>query len=403
MSALVLSEKERKGLQKLILNLSFRISCHSQAMKPFIRFSTQTRSHSRFFWDFDDLLQKTLLKLLYKTASPEEIPPLCVEQWENDLEDYYEGEREIYEQAVRTKAGYDFSLRPRDEFLIDRIQPGGSLLYLGCGSGRDCLRFAKRGLRVIGIDTNDLLVGLSNKWAEYLNLPFKAVCMDAMDLDFEEKSFDGFLLEFYGSWPSVRQTMMVQRKLARILNPEGKGFVSASRKKYPSFIFLLRAPYYSAPMRKWLREQSSVDFYFSAADASEERLLAGLYNRSHTTESLTTELKWTFDVLECAHEEHDPRYVVAVVRPKGQEDDAGPIEEDCAVNLKEEGYSHKTERSVREAISKVEMVCSMLEAHEKEVAAFFESGEKSLAGNPLVSVKTDLSGFVQLLTDIASS
>ncbi len=87
------NDRERKDLQKLILNLSYRISCHSQAMKPFIRFSKQTRNYSRSFWDFDDLLQKTLLKLLYKIASPEEIPPLCIEQWKRNLEDYYESEK----------------------------------------------------------------------------------------------------------------------------------------------------------------------------------------------------------------------------------------------------------------------------------------------------------------------
>ena len=64
----------------------------------------------------------------------------------------------------------------------------------------------------------------------------------------------------------------------------------------------------------WLREQSLLDYWFSEPDGCEERLLYGLYNRSHTKDSLSAELSCTFDVVECLHEAYDPRYVIGVVK-----------------------------------------------------------------------------------------
>ena len=43
----------------------------------------------------------------------------------------------------------------------------------------------------------------------------------------------------------------------------------------------------------------------------------GLYMRSHTVDSLATELSHAFSIVECKYEEYDPRYVMCVVERKG--------------------------------------------------------------------------------------
>lgn len=55
------------------------------------------------------------------------------------------------------------------------------MLYVGCGVGTECLGWAQRGYEVIGIDTDEQLVGIANEWAEYLKPLFQAVCMDACE------------------------------------------------------------------------------------------------------------------------------------------------------------------------------------------------------------------------------
>lgn len=385
----------REEVLKCIFSLSYRISRYSPPMKPFIRFSKQETS--RLFWDFDDALQKVLLNAVRKIASPKEITHLFIEQWKSNLKGLYKGNKRALE-AARNKTETNFRLSPRDEFIMERIKPRGRLLYIGCGCGTECLRFAQNGFHVVGIDTDPNLTDIANGWAEYLNLPFKAICTDLMNPDVEPGAFDSFLLEFYGSWPSLHQTMTVQRNLAGMLNTGGRGVVVGNRKKYTSFWFMMGSPY-SAPMTKWLMGQALSD-HFSEPDGCEERLQYGLYNRSHTTKSLSSELSRMFDVSECLYEKHDPRYVIAVVEQKARTDHLMSVKENDTDSESERRYSEQDMASATDIVSKAEFICNMLESHTREVSWFFDNAEKSLSGNPLSSVKTDLSEFTDILREV---
>jgi SAM-dependent methyltransferase len=237
--------------------------------------------------DFDDTLQKILLGVARTIATQEQIADACVERWKTNLDRLHERKLRELKELMEQERSPQFRYTPRDEFIFQRVRPGARFLYLGCGSGTECFRFAGQGYNVIGIDTDFKLTDVANAWASYLDLPFKAVCMDAMELGFTQGSFDGFLFEFYGCQPSPSQTLSLQRNLSGILRHEGKGFIVAGRKRYPSFWFLMRA-FYAPSMTEWLSKQALLDYHFSQPDGVEERLVYGLYWRSHTKDSLST-------------------------------------------------------------------------------------------------------------------
>jgi SAM-dependent methyltransferase len=350
-------------------------------------------------WDFDDTVQKILLGVARTIATPEQIAGACVERWKTNLDRLYESSRRELKELMEQERSPGFQYMPRDEFILQRVRPGARLLYLGCGSGRECLRFASRGHNVIGIDTDLKLTDIANAWASYLDLPFKAICMDAMGLAFTQGSFDGFLLEFYGAQPSSLQALALQEELASIMRHGGTGFIVAMRKKYASFWFFMRHDY-PPSMAMWLRKQSLWDYHFSQPDEFEERLMYGLYFRTHTKDSLSAELSRTFDVVDCFYQPDDPRYVIGVVKRRD-----GP---DLATSSEKNGYLEEPERrcldlskaSVQGILDKVESTCDLLESHERHVSQFFEKDNPFEQGSYIFGTDTDLSRFVELLSDV---
>ena len=390
-----------------ILELSWRISCHSPPMKPFIRFSRQTDEvyehgrgeTKRLFWDFDDTLQRVLLDMAKALATPEQLTRACVEQWKVNLEQLHTRKRRELEALIESRELFQPQYRARDEFILARLEPGSRFLYVGSGSGTECLRFASRGYEVIGIDTDFGLNSVAHEWSEHLSLPFEAICMDVMGLGFAQSSFDGLLLEFYGAQPSVSQSLVLQRNLADVLRDGGKGFIVGSRKKYASFWFRMGS-HYPPLMTQWLMKQSALDFYWSESDGCEEKLTYGLYVRSHTVDSLAAELSHTFGIVECKYEEYDPRYVMCVVERKG---DSMTMEEDrLGYGEPEEELLHLNTVPTDDVLSRVESICDLLESHESKVVQFFDDGlaeEK----NPSQGLQVDLSGFASLLGDVCEA
>lgn len=235
-------------------------------------------------------------------------------------------------------------------------------------------------------------------WATHLSLPVDFICMDVMDLGFKPNSFDGFLLEFYGNTPSLDQTLALQRGLANALKPDGRGFIVSNRKKYSSYWSYMGSTY-PRSMVNWLAPQASLDFMFSETDGCGEGLIYGLYSKFNTMESLSSELSHSFKVLECLYEQ-DPRYIIAVVEPKATVEFHTTIEEDHSSNLPKREPVRSNIPKVRDVLKKIEVICDQLETHASGVSEFFESSERSSAGNCLQTVSTDLTGFIYLLKDV---
>jgi len=354
-----------------ILELSRRVSVFSPAMKPFVRFSSWQRGHEsshRHLWDFDDLLQKELLRLLRLTVSPEAIARACTRQWKQNSQSLRQAGR------LRLESGnFDVDEPPyaatRRNILLEHLDPDSRVLYIGCGTGRDCLAWAKDRLRMVGIDTDTALVRFAREWNDRLGYSAAFAGMDMMDLGFRPGTFDGFLLEVYGGLPDTRRAMALQRELARVLQPDGIGLVVAERKRYPCWWFLMPTSWPDS-MVKWLRGQVFLDFRFEKKDACEERLQYGLFSRCHTMESLSAELSRTFAVVSCRYQA-DPRYVLAVARKKEgmgekEEQEERPGPERAAVDLS----------AIEGTLENAEVLCDELERHAERVASFFNAGGK---------------------------
>ena len=352
-----------------ILDLSRRVSVYSPAMKPFIRFASRQPGEGFFhrqLWDFDDLLQKKLLRLLRQTASPGEIARACARQWKRNSLSLH--------RAVLAKldSGMGHVDEPpyaaaRRTLLQEQLGRHSRVLYIGCGTGRDCLAWAREGLQVVGVDTDLPLLKLARDWNGLLCVPAVFAGMDMMELGFRPGAFDGFLLELYGGLPDARHAAALRRELAGVLRQGGIGLVVAERKMYPCWWFLMPTTWPDS-MVAWLRGQVSLDFRFGKRDACEERLQYGLFSRCHTVESLSAELSRTFEVESCRYQA-DPRYVLAAVRKREGAWDRETEEEYVAPEAVPADLS-----AMDAVLEDVEILCRELERHAEEVASFFEDG-----------------------------
>jgi ubiquinone/menaquinone biosynthesis C-methylase UbiE len=76
---------------------------------------------------------------------------------------------------------------PERQKFCGMVKPGGWILDVGCGSGRDCAYFETHGFEVQGIDLSESLLTIARKVAwnsEFYN-------MDMRQMNFPDGSFDG--------------------------------------------------------------------------------------------------------------------------------------------------------------------------------------------------------------------
>jgi hypothetical protein len=110
-------------------------------------------------------------------------------------------------------------------------------------------------------------------------------------------------------------------------------------------------------------------------------------------------LSCTFDLLECAYEEYDPRYVLAVVKRKSRPPSAlSPLPEEC--NKAWPKREPLNVLSVTEVISRIGNVCALLETHEQGMVRFFNSGQSVKGKGALLAMETELPKFIELLENI---
>lgn len=389
---------QRKTLQHTLAALSKRLSVSALPMQPFVRFGQDSAQKNMLqrYWDFGYEVQKRLLAGLYQIASADEIADLGVYQWKRNLGVLLKSRRAMLEEFQDGASHPDWfsQVSPKFKLVVDRLAPGARLLYIGAGSGTECLELAANGLRVVGIDTIVPLLAVGREWAALLKRDAEFAGMDVLALGFAPASFDSFTLEFYGSWPAPREILELQRGLARLLKPGGMGFITALRKRYASYWYLMGSLFPSA-MTNWLIPYSRLDFLFSDPDGAEERLMFGLYNRCHTVKSLADELRWTFEVVEC-RADPDPRYLTAVVRQRPDVDLNPPpsaVEQAAPPDV-----SPAAAAEVEALLLQVARLIDQLEDHTRQVVRYFESGGE--ARECLTRVKPDLPALAAQLDTI---
>lgn len=135
--------------------------------------------------------------------------------------DYYNQKAADY---VRDTRDVDFSVL-QNEF-VSQLRPGGRILDLGSGSGRDSKAFLDMGFDVVAIDGSKELASLAS---EYLKRPVECVSFQ----DYEpEGLFDGIWACATLLHLSVDDIQMVMKKYTAVLNEGGWFYASF---KYGTF------------------------------------------------------------------------------------------------------------------------------------------------------------------------
>lgn len=114
------------------------------------------------------------------------------------------------------------ALADEREGLIDRLAPGGRVLDVGCGTGRDVLAFVVAGVDVVGLDRSPAMLATPG-------LPDRVVVADMRAIPLADRSVDG--------WWAVASLLHLDRagfratlaELGRISRAPAVGFVSVKR------------------------------------------------------------------------------------------------------------------------------------------------------------------------------
>ncbi len=102
------------------------------------------------------------------------------------------------------------------------LEPGDSLLDLGCGPGLYCQRFAAAGLRVTGVDYSPRSVAHARSAAAAAGLEIEYLCADYLELAWRDR-FDAAVLIYYdlGALSDTHRQQLLERvRLA--LKPGGR-------------------------------------------------------------------------------------------------------------------------------------------------------------------------------------
>jgi SAM-dependent methyltransferase len=115
------------------------------------------------------------------------------------------------------------------QIVVDRagVGPDDVVLDVACGSGNATIPAAKTGAKTTGLDITPELIEAGKKNAAEAGVEIEWIEGDAMDLPFEDESFD-VVLSVFGCMfaPDHARTA---RELARVLQPGGRLVVAAWR------------------------------------------------------------------------------------------------------------------------------------------------------------------------------
>lgn len=136
------------------------------------------------------------------------------------------GVREKYNSWVEVRQYSSFALTGLEaverEIVERRVRPGGRLLDIGCGAGREALGFARAGFRVVGIDIAPRMIEAARRNAEREGLDITFKVQSAMELDEPPGAFDGvYFAGAYHHIPGRALRVETLRRIARALAPDG--------------------------------------------------------------------------------------------------------------------------------------------------------------------------------------
>jgi len=122
-----------------------------------------------------------------------------IESHGNSLNDLPGIVKTSYSDPNDIKCYMKVGLWPSEEALIDKfLDPGISILDIGCGAGRTSIALAKKGYCVVGIDLVPEMIEAAKYQAHFENEELDFKVMDITAIELSKKSFQSALFLFNG-------------------------------------------------------------------------------------------------------------------------------------------------------------------------------------------------------------
>ncbi len=150
-------------------------------------------------------------------------------------ETFFDAHAPVYEENVFTKNTLE-----EVDFLLDELNlaPGGSVLDVGCGTGRHSVELARRGYAVTGLDLSSEMLAQAAAAAKAAAVDVEWIRSDATSFSLPNK-YDAAICLCEGSFgllgrtdDPVGQPLSILRNISRSLKPEARVLatvLSASR------------------------------------------------------------------------------------------------------------------------------------------------------------------------------
>ncbi len=143
----------------------------------------------------------------------------------NTWEDFFDAHAPVYDQNEFTK-----NTSREVDFLLDELglDPGASILDVGCGTGRHSTELARRGYAMTGIDLSAQMLAKAAEAAKQAGVDVEWVHSDATRFSFPQR-FDGAICLCEGAFgllgstdDPIAQPLAILRNICRSLRPEAK-------------------------------------------------------------------------------------------------------------------------------------------------------------------------------------